>query len=186
MKLHGLTYHNFSGDELEKHLRLAISGNTDSFTKVSTAIRNIAFNYFEIKQKSGKLQNIEDAEDLANNVYLSFAEQYRKIQNIEHWLRRVVFLTFVNWYKKQKKHPHFELDEAYNKDAENPKPEIALDSAKVVEILNILSEEKRNIIQMRFWEGIKFSEIAERLGKNEDAVKKMMYRTLKEIKEKLE
>ncbi len=186
MKLQNLTYHNFSGDELEKHLRLAISGNSDSFTKVSTAIRSIAYNYFEIKQKSGKLQNIEDAEDLANNVYLSFAEQYHKIQNIEHWLRRVVFLTFVNWYKKQKKHPHFELDEAYDVNAETPDPDISLDSKKAVEILNTLSEKKRDIIKMRFWEGLKFSEIADKLEKNEAAIKKMLYRTLEEIKIKLE
>ncbi|MCF6271103.1 MAG: RNA polymerase sigma factor [Melioribacteraceae bacterium] len=186
MKLHNLTYHNFSKDELEKHLRLAITGDSESFTNISTAIRSIAFNYFEIKYKLGKLQNIEDAEDLANNVYLSFAEQYHKIQNIEHWLRRVLFLVFVNWYKKQKKYPHFELDEAYTISVDSTDPDISLDSQKAVEILNKLSEKKRDIIRMRFWEGLKFSEIADKLGKNEAAIKKMLYRTLEEIKIKLE
>jgi RNA polymerase sigma factor (sigma-70 family) len=184
--LQNFTYHNFSGEELEKLLHLSVSGDSKSFTNLSNAIRRISFNYYKIKHKSGKLQNIEDAEDLANNVYLSFAEQYHKIENIEHWLRRVLFLVFVNWYKKGKKHPHFELDEARNESADNTDPEITLDSAKAVEIMNNLSEKKRNIIQMRFWEGLKFSEIAEKLEKNEDAVKKMLYRTLQEIKEKLE
>jgi len=78
------------------------------------------------------------------------------------------------------------LDEAYNINADNTDPDISLDSKKAVEILNELSEKKRNIIRMRFWEGLKFSEIAEKLGKNEAAVKKMFYRTLEEIKEKLE
>lgn len=186
MHVQNTTYHDFSGEELEKLLRSSIQGNSDSLTNLSKAIRNIAFNYFEIKYKSGKLTNIEDAEDLANNVYLAFAEQYQKIQNIEHWLRRVLFLVFVNWYKKQKKYPHFELNEAFNKSADNPDPDISLDSAKAVEILNKLSDKKRNIIRMRFWEGLKFSEIAEKLEKNESAVKKMLYRTLQEIKEKLE
>ncbi len=186
MKLHNLTYHNFSGAELEKLLKNAISGDADSFKIISMAVRNIAFNYFEIKQKSGKLQNIEDAEDLANNVYLSFAEQYHKIQNIVHWLRRVLFLVFVNWYKKQKKHPHFELNEAYNFKSDDPDPDVLLDSEKAVEILNTLSEKKRDIIKMRFWEGLKFSEIAEKLEKSEAAIKKMLYRTLEEIKIKLE
>lgn len=186
MREQNITYHNFSGKELEKLLRLSLSGDSDSFTNLSNTIRSIAFNYFELKYRTGRLRNIEDADDMANNVYLSFAEQYHKIQNIEHWLRRVLFLVFVNWYKKQKKYPHFELDEAYNINADNTDPDISLDSKKAVEILNELSEKKRNIIRMRFWEGLKFSEIAEKLEKNEAAVKKMFYRTLEEIKEKLE
>jgi RNA polymerase sigma-70 factor (ECF subfamily) len=186
MKIKHITYSNFSGDELEKHLRLAVAGNSKSLNIISTAIRDIAFNYFEIKYKIGKLKNIDDAEDLANNVYLAFAEQYEKIKNIEHWLRRVLFLTFVNWYKKQKKHQHFELDEAYDLSSENSDSEIILDSEKALEVLNSLSEKKREIIKMRFWEELKFSEIAEKLGKNESAIKKMLYRTLEEIKKKLE
>ena len=186
MNLHKITYHTFSGEELNKHLRFAISGDEKSLTILSTAIQKIAFNYFEIKQKSGKLTNIEDAEDLANNVYLTFAEQYQKINNIEHWLRRVLFLTFFNLDKRQKKHPPFELDQAFNLSAENADHEISLDSSKAVEVLNSLSEKKRTIIRMRFWEELKFSEIAERLGKNESAIKKMLYRTLEEIKIKLE
>ena len=186
MKIKPITYNNFSSDELEKYLKLALEGNSKSFDILSKAIHDIAFNYFEIKQKLGKLKNIEDAEDLANNVYLTFAEQYQKIQNIEHWLRRVLFLTFVSWYKKQKKYQHFELDEAYNLSSENGNSETFLDSEKAVAVLNTLSDKKRDIIKMRFWEELQFSEIAEKLGKNEAAIKKMLYRTLEEIKKKLE
>ena len=186
MNLQNISYNNFSANELNNLLSLSISGDSSSYNKLSIAVRQISFNYFEIKYKLGKLTNIEDAEDLANNVFLSFAEQYQNIQNIEHWLRRVLFLVFVNWYKKQKKHPQFELDEARQESNQNDDHDISLDSEKAVEIMNKLSEKKISIIQMRFWEGLKFSEIAERLGKNEEAVKKMLYRTLIEIKEKLE
>ena len=50
--------------------------------------------------RQGKIRNIDDVDDLANNVYLSFAEQYQNIENLEFWLRRVLFLNFVSWYKK--------------------------------------------------------------------------------------
>jgi RNA polymerase sigma factor (sigma-70 family) len=49
-----------------------------------------------------------------------------------------------------------------------------------------LSKEKQDIIKMRFWEELKFSEIAEKLGKSEDAIKKMFYRTIEEIKKLLD
>ena len=48
-----------------------------------------------------------------------------------------------------------------------------------------MSEEKQEIVKLRFWGDLKFSEIAEKLDKNEAAVKKMFYRTLLEIKDKL-
>jgi len=52
--------------------------------------------------------------------------------------------------------------------------------------MNTLSEEKQEIIKLRFWGDLKFNEIAEKLNKNEAAVKKMFYRTLVELKDKLE
>jgi len=48
-----------------------------------------------------------------------------------------------------------------------------------------MSEEKQEIVKLRFWGDLKFEEIGEKLNKNEAAVKKMFYRTLLDIKEKL-
>jgi RNA polymerase sigma factor (sigma-70 family) len=58
-----------------------------------------------------------------------------------------------------------------------------IDSESALSILNTLSEEKQEIVKLRFWGDLKFNEIAEKLNKNEAAVKKMFYRTLLEIKE---
>lgn len=61
-----------------------------------------------------------------------------------------------------------------------------IDAESVLTILNTLSEEKQEIVKLRFWGDLKFNEIAEKLNKNEAAVKKMFYRTLLELKDKLE
>ncbi|MCK7521478.1 MAG: sigma-70 region 4 domain-containing protein [Ignavibacteriales bacterium] len=63
-------------------------------------------------------------------------------------------------------------------------PTETLDAEKILSIVDTLSEEKQKIIKMRFWEDLKFSEIAENLNKSEDAVKKMFYRTIEELKNK--
>jgi len=60
-----------------------------------------------------------------------------------------------------------------------------IDAESVLSILDTMSEEKQEIVKLRFWGDLKFSEIAEKLSKNEAAVKKMFYRTLLELKEKL-
>ena len=61
-----------------------------------------------------------------------------------------------------------------------------IDAESVITLLNTVSEEKQEIVKLRFWGDLKFSEIAEKLNKSEAAVKKMFYRTLLELKEKLE
>ena len=61
-----------------------------------------------------------------------------------------------------------------------------IDAESVLNILNTLTEEKQEIVKLRFWGDLKFNEIAEKLNKNEAAIKKMFYRTLLELKDKLE
>ncbi len=186
MKIQQKKYHNFSREDLTNLLESAVEGNLQSFDEISNQIRSISYSYFLSKHKSGKMKNREDADDLANNVFLAFAEQYKKIENIENWLRRVLFLTFVNWYKKQKAHVSFELNEEIINQDSTPNFGDNVDLQKISSIISTLNDNKKNIIKMRFWEGLKFQEIAEKLDKNEAAIKKMFYRTIEEIKKKLE
>lgn len=123
---------------------------------------------------------------MTQNVYLAFAEQYHSIEELEKWLRRVLFLNFVKWYKTNKKRSYSELKENI------PAPDSVsgtadmIDADSVLSMLDTLSVEKQEIVKLRFWGDLKFAEIAEKLNKNEAAVKKMFYRTLLEIKDKLE
>ena len=180
-----LNYINFSGNELDDLFSKAKKGDSSAFSELSGLIREISYSYFLSKLRHGKIPNTEDVDDLSNNVYLSFAEQYHKIESLENWLRRVLFLTFVNWYKKSKKRKTFELDEAFYIEQKSEHPSVKIDAEKIVSILNTLSSDKQEIFKMRFWEDLKFAEIAENLGKSEDAVKKMFYRTIEELKIKI-
>lgn len=125
-------------------------------------------------------------DDLTTNVYIAFAEQYERIENIENWLRRVLFLTFVRWYKQSKASRTFELNEEITSDDTYINTEENFDVGVALKALDTLSNEKQEIIKLRFWGDFKFSEIAEKLNKNEAAVKKMFYRAIEELKNKIE
>jgi RNA polymerase sigma factor (sigma-70 family) len=60
-----------------------------------------------------------------------------------------------------------------------------VDAEMILSILDTMSEEKREIVKLRFWGDLQFAEIAEKLNKNEAAIKKMFYRTLLDIKDKV-
>jgi RNA polymerase sigma factor (sigma-70 family) len=149
-------------------------------------VREISYSYFLSKHRSKKIINKDDVDDLATNVYIAFAEQYHKIDAIENWLRRVLFLTFVRWYKQNNERRTFELNEEITADDSNIRIDDGFDVNAIVKILDTLSAEKKEIVKLRFWGDLKFSEIAEKLNKNEAAIKKMFYRTIEELKNKLD
>lgn len=181
-----LQFLHFSADDLTPLLEAAKSGDQSAFTRLSTIIQTIAREYFHSKYRSGKLKNPEDAEDLTSNVWLSFAKQYQKIENPEFWLRRVLFLSFVSFYKKAKKYQYSDPEEVFRKTKSEFNFGEEADIEKVTAVTAEMSQEKRDILRMRFQEDMKFHEIAEAMGKSEDAIKKMFYRLIAEIRGKLE
>ena len=185
MDFRKLNYINFTQKELEDLFSSAKNGNSKAFESLSRYVRHISHSYFLSKYRQGRIINKDDVDDLSNNVYLSFAEQHQKIENIEFWLRRVLFLNFINWIKKNSQFINLELEEAYYIKDETISPADRIDADKILSVVDTLSDEKQKIIKMRFWEDLRFSEIAENLNKTEDAVKKMFYRTIEELKTKL-
>jgi RNA polymerase sigma-70 factor, ECF subfamily len=183
LKYGKFNYINFTSNELEELFVNSKKGDNTAFEALSGYVRHISYTYFQSKHRGGKIKNIDDVDDLTNSVYLSFAEQYHKIDNLEFWLRRVMFLNFVNWYKKHSSSRFLELGKAMSIENNELDPGEKVDAEKIIFHLNKLSEEKQQVIRMRFWEDLKFSEIAENLSKSEDAVKKIFYRTIEELKE---
>lgn len=185
MDFQKLNFLNFSLQELQSLIYEAKNGDSKAFESLSKFVRHISHGYFLAKYRQGRIINKDDVDDLTNNVYLSFAEQYQKIENLEFWLRRVLFLTFITWNKKITQNKNVELDKADHIDQSGITPGEKVDVEHILSIVEKLSEEKQKILKMRFWENLKFSEIAENLNKTEDAVKKMFYRLIEELKTKI-
>lgn len=179
-------YYNFSSEELHNLLIKAKAGSLREYNEISAEIRSIAFSYFKSKYDFGKLNSIDDAEDLATEIFISFSKQYKNIESIERWLRRVMFLSFVNFYKSEKSKLTYEYKEELIKEDGEDQNSSGFDKEIVMKIVDSLESPKGEIIRMRFWDGMQFNEIAEKLNRNESAVKKMFYRTLDEIKNSLE
>ena len=92
----------------------------------------------------------------------------------------------MRWYKQNNQRRTIELNEDITADDSNLRTDEGFDVNAILKILDTLSDEKQEIVKLRFWGGLKFSEIAEKLNKNEAAITKMFYRTIEELKNKLE
>lgn len=91
----------------------------------------------------------------------------------------------MRFYKQSNLKRTTQLKESITAEDVNISTDQQQDVNAILKEIDSLSEEKQEILKMRFWGDLKFSEIAEKLNKNEAAVKKMFYRSIEELKNKL-
>ena len=123
-------------------------------------------------------------ENLTNNVFLAFAEEYKNIENLGYWLRRMLFIVFIRWYKHKKIRTSKKLSSIMSV-GNNGADEDEILAAQVTKVLNTVTEEKQKIVRLKFWAHLDFKQIAEYLNKSEAAVRKSYYNTLLALKNRL-
>lgn len=130
----------------------------------------------------------EDAEDLTLEVFTTALEQ----NNLAHlseseqlaWLRRVAHNRFIDRYRRTTRHPVVELgkvvDRLFADETANPE-EIMLQHetyAQLHQAVQALPQLQQQLLRMRYGNGLRFAEIAVLLDKREDALRKLLSRTL--------
>jgi RNA polymerase sigma-70 factor (ECF subfamily) len=131
-----------------------------------------------------------DAEDLTAQIFLAALEglpRYRQDGHFAGWLFSIARRKVADFHRSQAM--QIPLEEA-------ALPPIHRDLAVDVErsqrrehllrSIQALAEEERELIHLRYVAELSFAEIARSLQKNEDAVKKSLYRLIARLKQELE
>ena len=145
---------------------------------------DISESYFLTRYKQKELTKIDDVRDLKNSVFLAFAEEYKNIENLGYWLRRMLFITFIRWNKKNIIRTSKKLNSIMST-GNNGTDDKELLAIQVTKALNSLTEEKQKIVRLKFWAHLDFEEIAKYLNKSEVVVRKSYYNTLLALKNRL-
>jgi RNA polymerase sigma factor (sigma-70 family) len=162
----------------------AQKGSYYEFGELSQYVRDISESYFLTRYKQKEITKIDDVGDLTNGVFLAFAEEYRKIENLGYWLKRMLFLTFIRWDKKRKIRNSKMLNSIMSTGNNGAEAKELL-AAQVTKVLNSLTEEKQKIVRLRFWAHLDFKQIAVYLNKSEAVVRKSYFNTLLALKNRL-
>lgn len=130
-----------------------------------------------------------DAQDLTAQIFLAALEalpRYRQEAHFAAWLFSIARRKVTDYYRRQS---HVPLDEA-------TLPPIQTDFAMDIEtsqrreqllkLVQALGEEERELIYLRYVAELSFAEMAAMLRKNEEAVKKTLYRLIARLKRDLE
>jgi RNA polymerase sigma-70 factor (ECF subfamily) len=137
------------------------------------------------------MHSLEDAEDLLLDVFLAALEHdnltsFSPKEQLA-WLRRVAHNKLVNAYRRASRSPHTALNVLEEPLLEEEGPEyLALQQEQrrqvqaSVKSLPILQQ---HILQLRYGDGLRCSEIASLLNKREGAVRKILSRTILHLRQ---
>lgn len=155
--------YSLTGNEYIKYI-------LDTYSKM---IVRLAFTY---------TKSLCDAEDIAQDVFVSLIEKNKTFENSEHekaWLIRVTVNKSKNFVKSSWVKKTVPIDEAMTKTTEEKSDDI------LEEVLK-MPEKYRIVIHLFYYEGYQINEIAEILGKSTGTIGTWLSRGRKILKERLE
>lgn len=141
-----------------------------------------------------RVNNTQLAEDLVAETFYKALANINKFRWQERsfacWLYTIARNQVVDSYRKHEAMPvdNTVLNEMVAPSREEPET-IALQHSTAEEILDAihtLSSDQQDALLLRFREGLRLKEIARVMGKNEGAVKSLLFRGLKNLRSKLE
>lgn len=130
----------------------------------------------------------EDADDLLVEVFLAALENENALNLSEGnqlaWLLRVARNKIVDYQRRAIRHPVVALDEALDSpfEIDHLTPEQAALDQEALDVLRgrlaLLPELQQQVLRLRFADGLRTREIAERLKKSDGAIRSLLLRSL--------
>lgn len=140
-----------------------------------------------------KVGDAKKAEDLTEKVFLNAWEAIEGYQIRGHpfssWLYRIAHNAVVDFYRAERdEQPLDSVAFALTDEALGPEETLLAkqEVSRLLEALQELSEEKQELIILRFVEGLAHAEVAEILDKSEVACRVMQHRALAALSEILQ
>ena len=137
-----------------------------------------------------RVGNMAEAEDLTAQTFLAAFEAFGKFRQEGHfasWLFTIARNKAMDHYRQRKNTTI--LDEARDFAAETDPTNVLIRSeqtADLAKLIQALTEEERELLRLRFLAEMSFPEISRLLHRNEEAVKKSLYRLLARLHSQLE
>ncbi len=137
-----------------------------------------------------RVGNVHEAEDLTAQTFLVAFESFERFREEKHftsWLFTIARNKSMDYFRQQKHRSS--IDETIDIPVENdPLSEViqSEQTAVLSGLIQTLPEEDRELLRLRFLVGMSFPEIAHFLHRNEEAIKKSVYRLLARLHSQLE
>jgi RNA polymerase sigma-70 factor (ECF subfamily) len=178
--------------ELHQLVAHAQAGDREAFGEIYAQLSPQIYGYFHHHIGTGRLDDQRAiAEDLTAGLFLKVIEKLHRYQDqgvpFTSWVYRLAHNHLIDYFRTQPKMGYVLLDDGDHLVA--PGAEDALGEAltrhEITRALNALTAEQRSVVTLRFLQGLNIVETAARVGRSEDAVKKLQARGLAALRRAL-
>jgi len=168
-------------------VKQATDGNHEAFRHIFDRLHGRLFSYAR-----GHVSDRELAQDVVQDTMVGIWEalpnfEYRSDEAFYAFAFMVLKRAIMKTYGKSSKAPaslDALLEEIGDRVLPKEMPEYE-DYRTLTKVLDTLSEGSRDVIMLRYWSELSFSEVAETLGINESAAKVRHHRAMIELRETL-
>ena len=165
----------------------AVGGDADAFGRLYDMYVDRVYRHVYYR-----VGNIADAEDLSQQVFLKAWQaigRYKKTSSpFLAWLMRISHNLVVDFYRSKKDKAYLDFEIAASDSHSSPErvAEMEFDQQQLRKVILQLPVEQQQVILMSFIEGFSHAEIASSLGKSEGAIRVILHRALKKMRNMLE
>jgi RNA polymerase sigma-70 factor (ECF subfamily) len=172
----------------ENAVARASQGDNDAFSLLYELNVNRIYNYVFYRVGSEV-----DAEDITSRV---FFRAFGHISNyvdkgvpFSAWLYRIAHNLIANWHRDNSRRNEVSLDERIDLPHRTELPESSVEQTQEIELLlkgiRALSDDRQQLLVLKFTEHLSNAEIAVIMKRSEGAVKSLYHRSLAALKEEL-
>lgn len=141
-----------------------------------------------------RVGNAPDAEDLTARLFMRVLKALPRYSDrgapFASWLYRIAHNLVANFHRDQKRRPTVPIDDlpisSQRREAPDQLVEQQDDARSLWNVINQLNEDRRELLLLKFGDGLSNAQIGEVMGRTEGAVKSLYHRTLLTLREELE
>ena len=141
-----------------------------------------------------RIGNVQDAEDRTARTFYLALDKLDTNQNLGQpfsaWLFRIAHNLTANWHRDHRQGRFLSLDRLWSHGTEKDTPEVQVtqqeEQTALLEAIDRLPEERRNLLHYKFATSLSNLEIGELMNKSESAIKSLYFRTLAALRQDLE
>lgn len=164
----------------EAHLiRQAKSGDPQAFSELYRRYQPKVYRYVAFR-----VADVPTAEDLTSEVFVRLVENIDRFRDtgrpILAWLYTIARNLVTDHYRREGRATHIPLRDSLEADSGDPvrHTQRSLEQERVVTAMQMLTEEQRQVILLKFYEETDNATAADVLGKTVGAIKALQHRAL--------
>ena len=170
--------------ELSKLVEWAVDGNVEAFGELYSIYLDQIYRYvfYQVKDRM-------TAEDLTEEIFVkawkALGRYKQKKSAFSAWLYRVARNHVIDYFRTRRQHQALAEEIPTAAASLEQEVEARLMQQELSEAISYLPFQQRQIIILKFIEGLENSEIAQIMGKREGAIRVMQMRALMALRQKL-